>query len=119
MATENFKQELPQFLSTRDTALLLGVLPSRLSMVLWENKIPVPKRLGRSYLWSHADIVRAARHFNITMLRPEGPAGPQGPRGLMPVSALTEATRAATAPTRGAPAPAESEQPATVGDPGL
>ena len=47
--------------STRQAAEVLGVRPHRLSHAVWDNRVPAPKKSpGGDYVWSRADLERAA-----------------------------------------------------------
>ena len=49
------------FKSTREVAAVLGVSPSRLNRAVWEGRLVEPARgPSGSFLWSEADIRRAA-----------------------------------------------------------
>jgi len=48
--------------STAQAARLLGVQPGTLGKALWNGRIPAPpKSPSNTFLWSEADVQRAAR----------------------------------------------------------
>jgi predicted DNA-binding transcriptional regulator AlpA len=63
MATEEFK-------TTRKVALLLGIKPGRLSMALWDRRIPEPKRLGRSCMWTDAALIETRGEGGLFLCAP-------------------------------------------------
>jgi len=66
---------MARFLSTREVARLLGMKPGTLSMAVWDGRIAEPERgPGDSFLWTDADVQRAARQFGIPWPPRERPA---------------------------------------------
>ena len=48
-------------IGTKEAARILGVRPGTLTRAVWENRVPPPtKAPGGAFVWSEADIRRAA-----------------------------------------------------------
>ena len=57
-------QQQIRFYSTREVARLIGVKPGTVGKAIWAGNIPTPhKGPGGAFLWTPADIDRAAHHF--------------------------------------------------------
>ena len=55
--------------TTQECARLLGVPPGRISMAIYDGRLPPPRRVGRAYLWGPEDLARAARALRIRFVR--------------------------------------------------
>ncbi len=56
------------FIGTKQVAAMLGVNLSTLTRAVWDGRIMEPQRgPGGCYIWSDADIHRAAREFNVKL----------------------------------------------------
>ena len=65
------------FVSTKQTALMLGIKPGRLSMAVWDGRIAEPQRgPGGDFLWTDEDVARAAKLWNIRLVAEPAPAAP-------------------------------------------
>lgn len=57
-----------EYKSTRQVSKILNVNPATLSTAVWSGRVPEPEKgPGGSFLWTDADIQRAARYFNIKL----------------------------------------------------
>jgi hypothetical protein len=57
-----------KLLGTRQVAALLGVNPKLIQSAVWDGRIPQPERVpGGAYVWTPADIDRAARCFRVKL----------------------------------------------------
>lgn len=49
-------------IGTRQAAAIIGVRPSTLAKAIWDNRLAPPSRgPGGAYIWTEADLRRAAR----------------------------------------------------------
>jgi len=68
-------------LSTRQAAAALGVTLSQLSQAVYHSRLPEPQRIGDSFAWSEADMMRAAKLWGLSWRPPPAAA----PRDLVQV----------------------------------
>jgi len=49
--------------TTKEAAHILGVSISSLQQAVWLERIPAPEKFGSNYIWTEADIEKAATAF--------------------------------------------------------
>jgi hypothetical protein len=66
------------FLSTKQTAIMLGIPTGRLNMAVWSGRLAEPQRgPGGDFLWTDEDVARAAKLWNIRLpVEKPAPAAP-------------------------------------------
>ena len=57
-----------EYIGTKLVSEILGINPGSITKAIWLGRIPAPEKgPGNSYIWSEADIQRAARAFNVEL----------------------------------------------------
>jgi len=57
------KVDLDRGVNTRVAAELLGIRPPALQRAVWDGRLDVPRRFGRSFMWTTRELEQASWIF--------------------------------------------------------